>query len=106
MEGDIPIKIGLRSSDKYSLPVSPLDVCLGYFANSCLKCTEHPVNVDTDIEALSFVLTTLLDEYDSIYCLEFHQLFRMIQVCFFCIVSHATQFVECHTVGCIVGAIL
>ena len=81
MEGNIPTKLDSRSSDKYALPVSPLDVCLGYFATSCLKPTEEP-DIETDVEAMSFVLTSLLDDYDSIYCLNFQQLFQLLMVRF------------------------
>ena len=80
MEGDIPIKLDIRYYNKYGLPVSPFDVCVGYFAASCLKCPEDPLNLDTDIEALSFVLTALLDDYDSIYCLGFHELLSLLDV--------------------------
>lgn len=80
MEGDIPIRLDIRSFNKYGLPVSPLDVCVGYFAKLCLKCPEDPLNLDTDIEVLSFVLTALLNDYDSIYCLEFDKLLRLLHV--------------------------
>lgn len=80
MEGGIPIKLETRSYDKYTLPVSPLDLCLGYFAASCIKVQEEQESEEVDVEALSFALTSLLDDYDSIYCMEFQELYQLLEV--------------------------
>jgi hypothetical protein len=81
MEGNLPTKIETPMGDKFALSLSPLDICLGYFAISCVETETEEDSLDQDsTEAVCFALTALLKDYESIYCYEFEQFYGILKV--------------------------
>jgi hypothetical protein len=80
MDGKIPLRLNPRIEDKFTLSVSPLDICLGHWAIFCLGEVEDVEDELEGVEAISFALTALLNDYQSIYCLSFQEFSSLFQV--------------------------
>lgn len=80
MDGNIPLRLNARIEDKFTLSVSPLDICLCYWAKFCLGEIEDVEDELEEVEAISFALTALLNDYQSIYCHSFQEFSRLFQV--------------------------
>jgi hypothetical protein len=80
MDGKIPLRLNARIEDKFTLSVSPLDICLGYWAKFCLEEVDVEEEELEELEAISFAVTALLNDYESVYCHSFQEFCRLFQV--------------------------
>ena len=90
MEGHLPIR--LWDSKVGLSPPAPLDVLLGFIVNESLKTAHDNTLEEGDAEAVSFVLASLLTNYEVIFGYSFADFMSVLRVRCFTRVSRARTF--------------
>ncbi len=78
MEGHLPIR--LWDSKVGLSPPAPLDVLLGFIANRTLASAEDGGLEEGDVEAASFVLASLLANYEVIFGYSYADFMSVLRV--------------------------